>query len=118
MVGKRVENIEQIRAYIKVRANLLHSVKKIFTELAEVYGSDKVRSWRQKFLTGTESVKDAAKSGQPVTVTGKNNVSKVKAIIESDGRYMIRNIAKAVGISLSQVHFILKCILKVRKISD
>jgi hypothetical protein len=27
-----------------------------------------VHRWRQKFLTGTESVRDATKSGQPVTV--------------------------------------------------
>ena len=54
MIGKRVENIEEIRAYIKVRTKLGHSVKQIFTELGEVYGSDKVcyesvRRWRQKF---------------------------------------------------------------------
>ena len=60
--------------------------------MGEVYWSDKVsyetvRRWRKKFLTGTESVKDAAKSGRPVTVTGKANVSKVREIIESDGRY-------------------------------
>ena len=36
-----------------------------------------VRRWRKKFLTGTESIKDAAKSGRPVTVTGKANISKV-----------------------------------------
>ncbi|XP_062582211.1 histone-lysine N-methyltransferase SETMAR-like [Saccostrea cucullata] len=117
-----VGNIEEIRAYIKVRTKLCNSVKQIFTELGEVYGSDKVsyetvHRWRQKFLTGTESVKDAAKSGRPVTVSGKRNVSKVKEIIESDGRYTVRDIAKAVGISLSRVHFILKRILKVRKIS-
>lgn len=39
------------------------------------------------------------------------------AIIKSDGRYTIRYIAKAVGISLSRVHFTLKRILIVRKIS-
>lgn len=52
---------------------------------------------RTKFLTGTVSVKDAAKFGRPVTITGKANVSKAREIIESDGRYMIHNIAKAVG---------------------
>ena len=88
----------------------------------EVYGSDKacyetVRRWTQKFLIGTESVNNAAKSGRPVTVTDKTNVSKVKEIIESDGWHTIRDISKAVGISLSRVHFILKRILKVRKIS-
>ena len=49
----------------------------IFTELWEVKGS----------------VKDAAKYGRPVTVTGKTTVSKVREIIESDGRYTIRDIA-------------------------
>ena len=33
MVGKRVENIEEIRAYIKVRTKLGHSVKQIFMGL-------------------------------------------------------------------------------------
>ena len=37
-------------------------------------------------------------------VIGRVNVSKVREIIESDGRYTIRDIAKAVGISLSRVH--------------
>ena len=41
MVGKRVENIEEIRAYIKVHTKLVHSVMQIFTELGEVYGSDR-----------------------------------------------------------------------------
>ena len=49
--------------------------------MGEVYGSDKVsyetvRRWRQKFLTGTESVKDAVKSGRPVTVAGKTMTQK------------------------------------------
>jgi hypothetical protein len=36
------------------------------------------------------------KFDRPVTVTGRTNVSEVREIIESDGRYMIRDIAKAV----------------------
>lgn len=76
------------------------------TELGIVYGSDKlyhetVSRWRKKFLTGTESIKDAAKYGRPVTVTGKANVSKVGEIIENDCLYRICDIAKAAGISLS-----------------
>lgn len=68
-----------------------------------------VQRWRKKILlTGTESVIDATKLGRPVTVTCKTNVSKVREIIETDGRYIIRNIAKGVGISLSQMHLILK----------
>ena len=42
MVGKHVENIEEIRAYIKVCTKLSHSVKQIFAEFGEVYGSHEV----------------------------------------------------------------------------
>lgn len=42
MVRKRVENIKEVRAYIKVSIKLGHSVKQIFTELKDFYGSDKV----------------------------------------------------------------------------
>jgi hypothetical protein len=42
MVVKQIENIEGIRAYIKVCTKLVHSVIQIFTELGEVYGSDEV----------------------------------------------------------------------------
>lgn len=51
-------------------------------------------------LTGIESVTDAAKSGQPVIVTCKPNVSKVRKLIKSDGRCTIRDIYKAAGESL------------------
>ena len=50
--------------------------------------------------------KDAAKSGQPASATGKKNVLKVMNIIESDGIYTIRDIAKAiVGILHSEACF-------------
>lgn len=52
----------------------------------------------KEILTGTKSVKDAAKSCRPVIVTGKATVSKVRKMVESDGRYTIRDIFKAVDI--------------------
>ena len=90
MVGKRVENIEEMIANIKVHTKLGHSVKQLFTELREAYGSHKisnetVRRWRKKFQTGAESVKDATNSGRPVTATGKTSISTVKVISKSDG---------------------------------
>lgn len=91
----------------------------IVTESEDVKGSKKcfyctVRMQRKLFLTGTESVKYPAKFWRPVIVTGKANVSKVRENIESDGRYTIRIIAIAVGISLSRVYFILKHILSTK----
>ena len=58
--------------------------------------------------TSTESVKDATKSDGPLTITGKTNFLNVREILESDDRYAIRDIAKAVCILLSLQHFIFK----------
>ena len=69
-----------------------------------------VRRWRDEFLTDTCSVKDAVKSGQPVTATYKASVSKDREIIESDGRYTRRNIAIAIA-----VFFILRVVMQVQK---
>lgn len=71
-----------------------------------MYGSDK-ESNEKEILTGTESVKDATKFGRPVIATGKANVSKVRKIDDSDDRHTIRDIAIAVVVSLSRMHFIL-----------
>lgn len=70
----------------------------IFSESKEVSGSDTILyetvcRLREIFLTGTASIKDAIKHGQPVTLTGKANISKIREIIESHGRYRIRDIA-------------------------
>ena len=73
-----------------------------FTELGDIYGFNNV---------SYETVR------RWTTGNCKTNVSKVREIIENDGRYIIHLIAKAVGISLLRVYFILKRILKVRKIS-
>jgi hypothetical protein len=78
---------------------LNYLVMQIFTELGEVYGSDKVscvtfRGWRKKFLTDIKFVKDAAISDRPVIVTVKANVSKLMEIIGSDDRYTISDIAR------------------------
>lgn len=51
-----------------------------------------------------------------MTVTDKAIVSKVREMIESDGRYTIRDIAKAFSIVLLWVDFFMR-ILKVRKMS-
>lgn len=52
-----------------------------------------------------------------MTVRDKAIVSKVREIIESDGSYTIRDIAKAFSIVLLRMNIIFMRILKVRKIS-
>lgn len=95
----------------------------LFIELGEVYEShkvfyDTVCMWGKKFLTGTESVKDAAKPGLSVTITaaGIVHVLKVRGIIESDCGYKIRDFSKAFRRLPSRKHFISKRILNLRNI--
>ena len=77
---------------------------------------DTVRSWKNKFESGVESIKNAPKSGRPKFASRKEIVSKKKEIIGGDARFTVHDIARKVGISLSTVHLILKKHLKVRKI--
>ena len=77
---------------------------------------DTVRSLKNKFESGVESIKNVPKSGRPKLVSRKEIFSKIKEIIEGDARFTVRDIARKVGISLSTVHLILKKHLKVRKI--
>ena len=71
----------------------------------------------KKNILAQSLLKMLQKLGRPVTGTGKTNISKVRGIHESDDSYIICDIAKAVGISLSRAHFILKLSLKVSKSS-
>ena len=93
----------------------------VVTELSTTLGPscvsyDTVRSLKNKFESGVESIKNVPKSGRPKLVSRKETVSKIKEIIEGDARFTVRDIARKVGISLSTVHLILKKHLKVRKI--
>ena len=65
LVGKRIENAEEIWSLLVYK-----STHKVF--------SSTICRWRKIFLTGTESVKEAAKSDIAVTVTGKTDVCNVK----------------------------------------
>ena len=75
------------------------------------YGTD--RSWKNKFESGVETIKNAPKSGRPKFASRKEIVPKIKEINEGDARFTVRDIARKVGISLSTVHLISKKHLKV-----
>ena len=122
MVGRSVDEKDEIRAYIKARSKLGCSLKKLMTEIPTAFGPscvsyDIVRRWKKTFESGVESIKNAPKSGRPKSASRKEIVSKIKEIIEGDARFTVRDIARKVGISLSTVLLILKKHLKVRKIS-
>ena len=91
------------------------------TEISTAYGPscvsyDTVWWWKKKFESGIESIKNAPKSGRPKSASREETGSKIKKIIEG-ARFIVCDIARKVGISLSMVHLILKKYLKVRKIS-
>ena len=54
MFGKRVDNIGEKRPYIKVRTKIDRSVKQIYTELVEVYGTDRVTDKSMSQFVGGE----------------------------------------------------------------
>lgn len=66
----------------------------------------------------TVFVKDETKTSQHVIVTDNANVSKVREMIESEGRYTICDTAKPVGISLSWMLFILNFEKKIGNTND
>ena len=122
MVAKRITNTEEIRSYIKLRCNLGRSLKEIFADITQVYGKGKVSyetvcRWKKKFDNGVESVENARRSGRPKSATCDKNVTKIQEILQNDARYTLQDLARISGISRSRIQFILKKILKVRKIS-
>ena len=73
--------------------------------------------WFTKFGFGQESVKDAPYSGRPRSAVTKSNINKIKSIIEKDEHFPVRQLAKMTNLGFASVHFILKKVFKVRKIS-
>ena len=86
MVRKRIENVAEIRGYIKARCKLGLSVKSIHDEICVVYVDKQmsfstVYRWFTKFSSGQESVKDAPYSGRPRSAVTKSNINKIKSIM-------------------------------------
>ena len=68
MVGRSVDQKDEIRTDFKARSKLGFSLKELITELSNAYGPssvsyDTIRRWKNKFEFGVESIKNAPKSG-------------------------------------------------------
>lgn len=103
----------EIRSYIKNRCKLGISANLIFNEIQALYGEHAVSyrtvaRWTKKFRDGVESLEDNPRTGIKVSKTIKIAEAMIQKLINTDARYTIRELAKATGISLSKVHFILK----------
>ena len=109
MVRKRIENVAEIRAYIKGRCKLGLSVKTIHDEISDIYGNNQmsfstVYRWFTKFKSVQESIKDAPYTGRPRSAVTKYNVAKIKSIIEKDAHYTVRQLAQMKNLGLASVH--------------
>ena len=98
IVGKSIDQIDQIRAYIKARSKLVRSLKQLKTKVSTANGPscvsyDKIRRWENKLESGFESIKNAPNPGRPKFAYRKEIVSKIKEIIEGDARFTVRDIA-------------------------
>ena len=113
MYKKYDGNPAKIRPYIKNRCNLGISAKLIFNKIQALNGGyaisyRTVAKWTKKFWEGVESLEDNPRTGRKVSKTIKTVEATIHKLISSDERYAIRELAKATGISISKVHFILK----------
>ena len=88
MVGRNVENANEIRADIKTRALLSRSS----TDICIVYGSNSLFystlcRWVRKFSADVGPVISAPKSGRTKSSSSLRIVEKNKILVKSDARY-------------------------------
>ena len=62
MVGRSVDQKDEIQAYTKARSKLGCSLKELITEFSDTYGpssvsSDTIRRWKNKFEFGVKAIK-------------------------------------------------------------
>ena len=122
MVKKQIENVAEIWGFIKACCKFELSVTSIH-EICFVNGDKQmsfstVYRWFTKFSSNQESIKDALYSGRPRTAVTKSNINRIKPIIEKNVRVTVRQLAKMTDLGLASVHFILKKIVMVTKISS
>ena len=121
MMGKKIKDLVEMRSFMKACAKLGKSPKETFSEMQEVYGDQNlsyrsVSRWLRKFKSGVKDISDKAHSGRPKTACTKENISKIKKLVNDDGRLTVIQIAKVVGLSMGAVHFILRKKLGLKKI--
>ena len=113
MYKKYDENPTEIRSYIKNLSNLGISAKLIFNEIQALHGGHAMSyrtddRWTKKFRVGVEPLEDNPRTGRKVSKITKTAEATIQILINTDACYTIRGLAKATGISISKVHFILK----------
>jgi transposase len=120
VVGKRVENVIEIRAYIKGRSLLCLKPKDIHREVCVIYLEGQmsymtVCRWVGRFKLGHQQLKDAAHTGRPATPTTKHNIEWIRQILKEDAMYTVKQLTRMTNLPLARVHCILKKHLGLNK---
>lgn len=91
--------------------------KKEFRVLIKHYFSiGTIHKWFTEFRCGRTSTDDAERSGRPNEVTTPGNIKKIKDMILDDPKVKLRELAKAVGMSMERVGHIVHEFLHMKKL--
>ena len=93
----------------------------IFRRMTLVYGEKcfsqrSVYDWVERFKKGRTSVEDLDRSGRPASTVTLTNIKKVNALIESNRRIKISEIATELAVSYGSVFSIIHDNLKMNKV--
>jgi len=108
------------RCAIKFCVKLGKSATVTYEKLQRAYGEYslprvQVFRWHKSFLEGWEQVEDKPRAGRPSTSKTDDNVERVRSLVRSDCRLMLRMISSELNLNLFTVHQILKQDLDMKK---
>jgi transposase len=100
--------IEQ-RACVKFCFKLGKTCTETFEMFQNVFGDETMRTyeWYRRFKDGRTSIEDDPRSGRPLTSTDGDSIVPVRAVIHSNRRLTVREMADECGISVGSCHTIL-----------
>ena len=91
-------------------------------EIQEVYGTAALQKtaiykWYKRFSEGYSSAADLPRTGRHGTLSSKNNVLKVKTLVDHNRRITVRELASCLDLSVGNVHRILHKQLGMRRVA-
>lgn len=82
----------------------------------EAMSASTVKRWHKRFREGCETTEDQPRSGRPAEAVTKENIERVRQIVENDRRVTVRYIEEELDIGHSSVHKILTEHLNKRRV--
>ena len=111
------------RFYIQIRTELGIDYKTIFHELKSVRPDEApslmtVFNWFKHFKQGNQRLEDKQRSGCPITETIKDNIERVRTLIEEGPWCTYDEIEAETSLSRGTIHTIIHDHLKKKKITS